>query len=391
MLRLTLFGARISQLKEQGLYRTLRTLTAPQGASVRADGREMINFSSNDYLGLAFDPDVIRGAQGTAAAWGTGAGASRLVSGTLGPHGELERRLAAWVGTEAALIFPSGFQTNLGVIQALVGAGDEIFVDRFAHASLVDGARLSGAKLRVYPHADAERLAELLTRPCAGKRLVVTDSYFSMDGDRAPLEQLIDACERAGAMLLVDEAHAFGVYGGNGRGLLHEEGLQSAAGSFAGRVTAVVGTLSKSLGSQGGFVAGSAGFIEHLVNTARTFIYTTGVSPLVCGAALASLDIIEASEERRRTLWDRAAYARKNLAALGLDLGRSEGPIIPVIIGDTRRTLEIADRLREAGILGVAIRPPTVPKGTDRIRLTVTAKHTEADIDRLTDALRRSL
>ncbi len=310
------------------------------------------------------------------------------MSGTLGPHGEIERRLAAWVGTEAALIFPSGFQANLGVIQALVGPDDEVIVDRYAHASLVDGARLSGAKLRVVTHADAERLEELLAKPCTGRRLVVTDSYFSMDGDRAPLARMAEACERAGAMLLVDEAHALGVYGERGRGLLHEDGMKHGGKSLAGRVTAVVGTLSKSLGSQGGFAAGSQTFIDYLVNKARTFIYTTGVSPLVCGAALAALDRIEATDDLRLSLWDRAAYARKKLSGLGLDLGASEGPIIPILIGDTRRTVELADRLREAGILGVAIRPPTVPKGTDRIRLTVTAKHTEADIDRLIEVLK---
>jgi 8-amino-7-oxononanoate synthase len=385
------FARELEGLRQDGLLRTLRTLRSPQGPRVNIDGRELINFSSNDYLGLAFDAESARGARGAATAWGTGAGASRLVSGTLGPHGELERRLAAWVGTEAALIFPSGFQANLGVIQALVGAGDEVIVDRYAHASLVDGARLSGAKLRVVTHADAERLEELLGKPCAGRRLVVTDSYFSMDGDRAPLVRLVEACERAGAMLLVDEAHALGVYGEKGRGLLYEDGMKRGGQRLAGRVTAVVGTLSKSLGSQGGFAAGSQAFIDYLVNKARTFIYTTGVSPLVCGAALTALDRIEASDDLRLRLWERVSYARKKLTGLGLDLGASEGPIIPILIGDTRRTLDLADRLREAGILGVAIRPPTVPKGTDRIRLTVTAKHTEADIDLLIEALRRSL
>lgn len=385
-----MFKSQLERLREQGLYREIRTLTSPQGAGVRVDGREMVNFSSNDYLGLAFDPGVIRGAKGTAEAWGTGAGASRLVSGTLGPQGELERRLAAWIGTEAALVFPSGFQANLGVIQALVGAGDEVYVDRFAHASLVDGARLSGAKLRVFAHADAGRLAELLGKPFSGKRLVVTDSYFSMDGDRAPLQKIIEACEAAGAMLLVDEAHAFGVYGESGRGLLHEDGMKHTGKSLVSRVTAVVGTLSKSLGSQGGFVAGSAEFIDYLINKARTFIYTTGVSPMVCGAALASLDIIEKSDTLRLALWERVDYTRRKLQALGFDLAGSEGPIIPIFIGDTQRTLALAERLREAGILGVAIRPPTVPKGSDRIRLTVTAKHTHEDIDRLVSALERS-
>ncbi|MBP9734016.1 MAG: aminotransferase class I/II-fold pyridoxal phosphate-dependent enzyme, partial [Candidatus Omnitrophica bacterium] len=276
------------------------------------------------------------------------------------------------------------------VIQALIGAGDEVYVDRYAHASLVDGARLSGAKLRVFAHADAERLAELLGKPFSGKRLVVTDSYFSMDGDRAPLQKIIEACEAAGAMLLVDEAHAFGVYGESGRALLHEDGMKHTGKSLTSRVTAVVGTLSKSLGSQGGFVAGSAEFIDYLINKARTFIYTTGVSPMVCGAALASLDIIEKSDTLRLALWERVAYTRRKLQALGFDLAGSEGPIIPIFIGDTQRTLALAERLREAGILGVAIRPPTVPKGSDRIRLTVTAKHTHEDIDRLVSALERS-
>ncbi len=379
-----MFQSELDALKSSHLHRRLRVGETPQGVHVRADGAELINFSSNDYLGLAFHPDVIRSAQKASNSWGTGAGASRLVCGTTAIHEELEERLAKWVGTEAALVFPSGFQTNLGVIQALVGSGDEVYIDRFVHASLVDGARASGAKLKVYPHRDTARLRELFKKPCTGKRLVLTDSYFSMDGDLAPLEELVDICERAGAMLVVDEAHAFGVYGDHGRGLLHEKKLTR-------RVTAIVGTLSKSLGSQGGFVAGSAELKDFLINKARTFIYTTGVSPMLCGAALAALNIVEKTDAIRDELWGRVDFARVHLKALGLDLGASEGPIIPLMIGDTRRTLELADRLRAAGILGVAIRPPTVPKGTDRIRLTVTVKHTGDDIRRLVAALQKLL
>jgi 8-amino-7-oxononanoate synthase len=365
----SMFKQILSDIKQRNLYRQLRG--APVGA---------INFSSNDYLGLGNDAEVIRAAQAAAAKWGTGAGASRLVSGTMAVHEELERRLAEWIGTEAALVFPSGFQANLGVMQALVSAGDEVYLDRFVHASLVDGARLSGARLKVYPHRDTERLKKLLAKPFSGKRLIVTDSYFSMDGDRAPLRDLVELSEKYGAMLLVDEAHAVGVYGKNGRGLLSEAGL-------SGRVTAVVGTLSKSLGSQGGFVCGSAELRDFLINKARTFIYSTGVSPLVCAAALASLDIVEKSDELRLRLWERVDTARAKLLAAGFNLGDSEGPIIPIMIGDSGRAVELADQLREAGILGVAIRPPTVPKGTDRIRLTITAKHTEQDIDLLVAAL----
>lgn len=379
-----MFESELLELKISHLFRLLRVAETPQGVRSVVDGRELVNFSSNDYLGLAFHPDVIRGAQKAAGIWGTGAGASRLVCGTTAIHAELEDRLARWVGTEAALVFPSGFQTNLGVIQALVGAGDEVYVDRFVHASLVDGARASGAKLRVYPHRDAAKLGELLKKPFAGKRLVLTDSYFSMDGDLAPLEELVRVCESARAMLVVDEAHAFGVYGEHGRGLLNEKGL-------TGRVTAVVGTLSKSLGSQGGFVAGSAELKDFLINKARTFIYTTGLSPMLCGAALAALNIVEKTDAIRDELWGRVDFARTHLLALGLDLGASEGPIIPLLLGDTQRTVDLADRLREAGILGVAIRPPTVPKGTDRIRLTVTARHTADDIRRLTAALQNLL
>jgi glycine C-acetyltransferase/8-amino-7-oxononanoate synthase len=377
-----LFESELSELRTASLHRQLRVAETPQGVRTVVDGRELINFSSNDYLGLAFHPDVIRGAQKAAGIWGTGAGASRLVSGTTAIHAELEDRLARWVGTEAALVFPSGFQTNLGVIQALAGADDEVYVDRFVHASLVDGARLSGAKLRVYPHRDVKKLEALLAKPFAGKRLILTDSYFSMDGDCAPLLELVKLSEKFGAMLVVDEAHALGVYGDHGRGLLNEKSLTR-------RVTAIVGTLSKSLGSQGGFVAGSAELKDFLINKARAFIYTTGVSPTLCGAALAALNIVEKTDAIRDELWGRVDFARTHLRALGLDLGDSEGPIIPVILGDTRRTLAWADELREAGILGVAIRPPTVPKGTDRIRLTVTAKHTADDIRRLTAVLQK--
>lgn len=378
-----MFDQELASLKSHNLHRRLRIAEGPAGVRVRVDGRELLNFSSNDYLGLAFHPDVIRAARAAAERWGTGAGASRLVSGSSGIHDELEKRLAVWAGTEAALVFPSGFQTNLGVIQALVGAGDEVYVDRFVHASLVDGARLSGARLKVFPHRDMARLEALLAKPFSGKRLVVTDSYFSMDGDRAPLQALAALSKKFKTLLLVDEAHAFGVYGQNGRGLLYEAGLTGRA--------IVTGTLSKALGSQGGFVAGSAELKDFLVNKARTFIYSTGISPMLCGAALASLNLIEKSDKLRLQLWDRVNYARVQLKVLGLNLANSEGPIVPVVIGDTQRTLDLADRLRDAGFLGVAIRPPTVPKGSDRIRLTVTAKHTHADIDQLISTLRREL
>lgn len=307
--------------------------------------------------------------------WGAGSGASRLISGNLGIHEELERALARFKKEEAALVFSSGYLANLGAVTSLVGEGDVVLVDRLNHSSLVDAARLSGAKLWVYPHLDLDRLGDLLGRASGFRRkLVVTDAYFSMDGHVAPLDRLLALCEDRGAVLMIDEAHSAGVYGRTGRGLTEHFGL-------SGKIPVVMGTLSKALGSSGGYVAGSRMLIDTLMNRAKSFIYTTAPVPASSAAALASVRILEKKTPRLGELWLRIAQLREGLAEIGLDLMGSEGPIVPVRIGDAARTLAVRDALERAGIEAAAIRTPTVPKGTERIRLSVSAKHSKRDVE----------
>jgi len=375
------FPAELTAIKEKNLYRSLRRLDKAQGPRVFIEGQEFINFSSNDYLGFACHESIIRAATDAVRQWGTGSGASRLVSGSLGIHHELEERIAAFKREERALLFSSGFQANLGTLQALVGRGDTILLDRYCHASLVDGARLSGARLRIYPHLDLNRLGELLAKITEGRKLVVTDTYFSMDGDIAPLDDLVSLCRRHDAMLLVDDAHAVGVMGPTGRGLTEHFGVE-------GQIDAVMGTFSKALGSQGGFVAGSSTLTDYLINKARTLIYTTGPTPASSGASLQAIALIENDAGPRETLWSHVHFLREKFSALGFDVSKSQGPILPLMIGSTPGVLALSDKLRVAGILAPAIRPPTVPKGTDRIRFTVTAKHKREDLEHLVEILK---
>ena len=377
------FQTELDFLKQNHLHRSLRRIESPQGREVTAGGRRLLNFSSNDYLGLASDPRLAEAAAEAARRWGTGSGASRLLSGPLGIHHELEEKIAAFRREEAAIVFSSGFAANLGAIPALVGEGDAVWIDRFSHASIVDAARLSGARLRVYPHLDAEFLSRWLKRTRARRQLIVTDSYFSMDGDIAPLGELADLAGRHGATLMVDEAHATGVFGPTGRGLLEEAGLEGRAG-------VVMGTFSKAFGSSGGFVAGRKDLIEFLANRARTFIYTTGSSPASSAASVRAIEICQSDAAPRERLWRNVRLLRQRLEAAGFDLMRSRGPIIPVLVKDTARALGISEALLETGILLPAIRPPTVPQGTDRLRISVTAAHTEEDLARLVQSLRHA-
>jgi 8-amino-7-oxononanoate synthase len=343
-------------------------------ARVQAGGA--LNFSSNDYLHLAHHPDVIAAAERALREVGAGAGASRLVSGTLALHAELEARLATLKGYPAGLVFGSGYLTNLGVLPALVGRGDAIFADRLAHASLLDAALLSRAALHRFRHNDAGHLEELLkSHAGAGRKLVVTESVFSMDGDVAPLPDIAAIAERHGALLLVDEAHATGVFGPGGSGLIRAHKLESA-------VHVSMGTLSKALGGYGGFVACSEKVRTLLVNRARAFIFTTAPPPAVLGAALGALDVLEKNPGMGAELLRRAALFRQQLQTAGLDTLQSASQIMPVFVGDNARALALADRLREQGLLVVAIRPPTVPEGTARLRLSVTLAHSEADLAR---------
>ncbi len=347
------------------------------------DGREFLNFASNDYLNLAHHPWVVESAARALQTAGAGAGASRLVTGTLELPLELERRLAAFKQYPAALVFGSGYLANVGIITALLDHHDHAFADRLAHASLLDGIRMSGARLHRFRHNQPGHLADLLAATPPGvRRLVVTESVFSMDGDLAPLPALATVCRTQGAMLLVDEAHATGVFGPGGAGRVRELDLESD-------VNLAMGTLSKALGGYGGFVACSAIMRDWLVNRARAFIYTTAPPPAALGAALGALNVLEQEPGRGAELLRRAERFRESLRAGGLETQHSASPIIPVMIGDNERALRIAARLRAAGILVVAIRPPTVPPGTARLRFSVTLAHQDGELAWAADTIAR--
>lgn len=367
---------------DQGLLRQRRTVLPLGGGRCRLDGRELLDFASNDYLDLAHDPRVIAAAQAALAEAGCGARASALVIGRTEWHARLERRLAAFEGEEAAVLFPSGYAANVGTMAALVGADDVVFCDRFNHASLVDGCRFCGARLRIYRHDDLAALdRELAKAAIARRRWIVTDSLFSMDGDAAPLIELCALAERHAAAVLIDEAHATGIYGDYGRGLAEALGVEE-------RVAVRVGTLSKALGSLGGFVAGSHELIDWLWNRARTQMFSTALPPAACAAACAALELVAAEPWRRKRVLALSARLRERLVAGGVPVAADAvGPIVPVVIGDPGRTVRAAERLMHQGLCVGAIRPPTVPRGTSRLRISLCSGHGEADVDRLADAL----
>ncbi len=370
-------------LKSKGLYRSLTPTDSPNGAFIQIGQKTFLNFSSNNYLGLASHPKVISAAQAAVKKWGAGSGASRLLSGNLSPHESLELSLARFKKEEAALTFSSGYLANLGIISTLAGPPDVVLCDRLNHASLIDGVWLSGAKLWVYPHADMEKLQDFLNR--AGnfrRRLVVTDSYFGMDGDVAPLDTLLQICKDNDACFMVDEAHATGVFGEEGRGLTELFGI-------SGQVDVVMGTLSKALGSAGGFAAGSKTLKELLINRARTFIYTTGPVPAASAAAEAAIEIMEKNPAIRKKLWQNVSFLREAFLALGLDLAKSRGPVIPVMVGDTQKAIRWSQALGRENIHAALIRPPTVPKDTDRIRFSVTAEHDKKDLEKLIAVMKK--
>ena len=343
------------------------------GGKVRVGGQVLLNLSSNDYLGLSQDPRLINAAREAADRWGAGAGASRLVAGHLSLHREVEENLAAFKGTEAAVIFSTGYMANLGVISALVGTGDTVYCDKLNHASIYDGIKLSGANLVRFPHRDMNRLETLLQKAGAGRRLIVTDTVFSVDGDLAPLKEIVDLKERYGAALMVDEAHATGVLGPRGAGLAEELGLTD-------QVAVHMGTFSKALGSLGGYVAGDRRLIDYLHNRARSFIYSTALPPPVLGAIGAALEVVTREPERRNYLMAEAKSFREALTWAGFDLLGSETQIVPVLVGENARTLEVAARLRERRLMAVAFRPPTVTPGRARLRFSLSAAHCREDL-----------
>lgn len=338
--------------------------------------------ASNDYLGLANHGAVKEAAAQAIQHYGAGAGAARLISGTQPPHHDLEVALAKWKGAEAALCFGSGYLANLGLIPSLAGPQDLILADRLCHASLIDGCRLSRARLRIFPHADVDHLERLLNRrPAVRRTLIVTDGLFSMDGDLAPLSALAKLAHQYECLLIVDDAHGTGVMGTHGRGSLEACGVEAD-------VPFHLGTLGKALGTSGAYLVGSETFVRFLVNTARTFVFTTSPPAAMAAATIAALDLLQREPERRARLWTNRDVLFQGLIGMGLRLTASSSPILPVVIGDERLTLEVAQALLDRGVYAPAIRPPTVPKGSCRIRLTVTAEHTPDHVNHVLEAFR---
>jgi 8-amino-7-oxononanoate synthase len=367
-----------------GLERQL-TSWSHTGPRLDFQGRSILNFSSNDYLGLSRHPHVLKRAAEALQRYGAGATASRLVVGSLDCHDELEARLAGLKGYPAALAFGSGFAANIGLVGALVGRDDHVYIDRLAHASLVDAAVLSRAKIHRFEHNGSSHLDQLLSRTSGtGRRLILTESVFSMDGDLAPLVDIAHIAETHGAMVLVDEAHATGVFGVQGAGRIRAEGVEAS-------VNLSMGTLSKALGGCGGFVACSDAMRSRVINHARTFIYSTAIPPVMVGAALGALDVMEQDPGLGERLLVKAEKLRSRLQDSGVVTGNSRSQIIPVMIRDNERALNLHRRLLEEGLLVVPIRPPTVPKGSARLRLSVMLEHTGEDIDRAADLILQGL
>jgi len=368
------YREQLDELKERGLYRTLYQVEGRQGAELTYRGRRLVNLSSNNYLGLAAHPKVVSAVAITLGQEGWGGGAARLISGNHRLIGRLEARLARLKGTEAALLFGSGYQANLGLLQALAPDG-VIFCDRLSHASLIDGAKLAGAKLRVYPHADTAALERLLAK-ADGPKLIATDGVFSMDGDLAPLPELVRLADAHGATLVVDDAHGTGVLAG-GRGSVHHFGLEGA------ECLVQMGTLGKGLGCYGAFVAGSRDLIDYLVNKARSFIYTTAPPPAMAAAAMAAIEVLESDEGQGlvATLAENRRYFADGLIAMGIPVPDAPTPILPVPVGSAADTVALSEALLNQGVLAPAVRPPTVPDGTGRLRCTVMATHTREQLD----------
>lgn len=377
----------LNTMSRAGLRRVLRTAEHRNGASIMLDGKPVIDFSSNDYLGLAGDPRIAAAAIKFLEQDSTGSAAARLISGNYAVHTELEAALARFKRTEATLLFASGYTANLGAIPALVGKRDVIYSDELNHASLLDATKLSRAEVRVFPHSDMVALRTMLTDDVGKfrRRLIVVDGVFSMDGDLFPLDQLVPLAREFDAWTYVDDAHGTAVVGPNGRGSVEHFGVE-------GEIDIIMGTLGKSLGTAGAFIAGSATLIEYMLHRARSFVFTTSSPPALAAAALESLRIVEDEPWRREQLWENARYLRTRLDAIGKPApGHSTSYVVPVIIGSVSKTMEVGQKLRDAGYHVGAVRPPTVPMGTSRLRITVSAAHTKEHIDGLVAVLQDAL
>jgi glycine C-acetyltransferase len=373
----------IEQWKSEGTYQRLRVLESASAAESRFDGKEVINLASNNYLGLTTHPKLCEAAIEGVRRYGAGSGAVRTISGTMTLHMKLEERIAAFKNVEACVVFQSGFAANAGTVSAILGPDDHIISDELNHASIIDGCRLSRAKIHVFPHKDAaaaERLlAELDSAP--GRKLLISDGVFSMDGDIGPLPGLVEAAGKHGAIMMVDDAHASGVLGRNGRGTVDHFGLH-------GRVDIQVGTLSKAIGVLGGYVCGSRDLIEFLYHRARPFLFSTSHPPAVAAACLAAFDVLEQEPERIERMWENTRYFKAGLRSAGFDTGSSETPITPVMVGEARQAHQLSRELFERGVLATGIGFPTVPKGKARVRTIVTATHTTAELDCALEAFR---
>lgn len=376
-------AALLKQREADHLYRRRRISASAQGAQMQLDGRRYLSFCSNDYLGLANHPELIAALQQGAERWGVGSGAAHLVNGHTGAHHALEEELAAFVGTERALLFSTGYMANLGVIGALLSRGDRLFEDRLNHASLLDGAAYSGAKMQRYAHRDVADLESRLEKTSSQEKLIATDGVFSMDGDIAPVPQLITLAQQHAAWLVVDDAHGFGVLGEQGRGVLEHYAIGS-------NKPIMVGTLGKAFGTGGAFVAAREDVIEFLIQAARPYVYTTAAPAALAEATRASLRLVQSETWRRDKLHKLIAHFRSGASQLGLQLMESLTPIQPVMIGGAAQALTVSQALEQAGILVPAIRPPTVPEGTARLRVTLSVLHTEQQVDQLLDVLART-
>lgn len=364
----------LAEIKQQDLYRKTRTYYPSDATHVRIEGKEYLMLAANNYLGLTHCPSVQQAAIEAIREYGTGSGGARLISGTHPLYPLLEQELADFKGTEAAVVFNTGYMANVGVISAIAGVGDVIFSDELNHASIIDGCRLSRARTIVFRHSDMDHLTKLLTQTtCRGRRLIVVDGVFSMDGDIAPLDAIVELAERHNAMVMVDDAHATGVIGPGGRGTVAYFGLKN-------RVLLQMGTLSKALAAEGGYVAGNRKVVEYLVNKARSFIFSTALSPATIAAACAALREVTARPELVARLSSNARIIRQMLLAAGFSIGQGSTPIIPVMVGSAGTAVALARELKNNGVIITAIRPPTVPAGTSRLRLAVSAAHDESEL-----------
>jgi glycine C-acetyltransferase len=380
---LTYLAEVLNDLRRQGLYRQLRVLDGEQSARTSVDHRQVVNLSSNNYLGLTTHPTLRARALEGLQAYGVGTGSVRPIAGTMAVHMELERRLAAFKQTEAAVVFQSGFTANAGTVSSLLGRDDVIVSDELNHASIIDGARLSRATIKVFPHRNVAAAREIVAAlPREQRTLLITDGVFSMDGDLGPLPELCDLADEYGCIMMVDDAHASGVFGRAGRGTVDHFGMH-------GRVDVQVGTLSKALGALGGYVAGSKALIEFLYHRARPFLFSTSHPPSVAATCIAALDVLENEPQWMERLWSNTRFFKAGLEALGFNIGISESPITPVIVGDGALAMTLSDKLFDAGVFAQGIGFPTVPQGKARVRTIVTATHSEDELQFALDAFQK--